>query len=137
MNCKLMEIVEVVVPFQHPYLEDNIRSFLEEKNITIDKLWEKIASNDPDWAKDACGAWIKKSEFRRKTEFGWDIDIIKPLSKNGKLKEENLRALHWKNILKKGEDYPIYQSAVIANGKGNIEFEKFYKVNSWLQSLLK
>lgn len=137
MNCKLVEIVEVIVPFQHPYLDDNSRSILEEKEITIDTLWERIASKEEEFAKDACGAWIKKSEFRKKNEFGWDIDIIKPLSQKGKLKLDNLRAMHWKNILKKGEDYPIYQSAVIANGNGNIEFEKFYKINRWLQNLLK
>ncbi|GIV42967.1 MAG: hypothetical protein KatS3mg035_0090 [Bacteroidia bacterium] len=63
------------------------------------------------------------------TEWGWDIDFIKPLSKKGTISIKNIRPMHWKNILSKGENYPSYLSAVTANGNWNIDFEIIFNIS--------
>ena len=41
--------------------------------------------SDPDtWRKDRCGAWMKKSEFGKRSQFGWEIG-------------ESLIPVHWQN----------------------------------------
>lgn len=136
MKMQNLQDLIVIVPFEHPYIGEKEWQMIMKKQITIDLLWQKIASLEEEFTKDACGALIKKSDFRKQTEYGWDIDIIKPLSKKGKLNILNMRPMHWKNILKKGESYPIYQSAVTAVGIININFEKYYKVNLELQKMI-
>ena len=55
--------------------------------IDPDKVWEKGASvphNDPDiFRKDACGAWMKKSDYGKNTEYGWEIGHLVPKGAGG------------------------------------------------------
>ena len=74
-------------------------SFPEE---TIQKVWEKataVSDNDPNaWRKDHCKAWIGKRYYGdRQSQYGWEIDHIKPESEGGKDDLSNLRPLQWQN----------------------------------------
>lgn len=67
----------------------------------VQKVLEKatiVVNYDPNmWRKDHCGAWIGRDHYgNRGSEYGWEIDYIKPLSKGGGNILSNLRPLHWK-----------------------------------------
>ncbi|KFZ27346.1 MAG: HNH endonuclease [Candidatus Izimaplasma bacterium HR2] len=74
----------------------------------IDKVWEKgkvISGVNPKVKrKDKCGGTIAKSAYGdHNSNFGWDIDHIKPSSKGGTNVLSNLQPLHWKNNANKGD----------------------------------
>lgn len=59
------------------------------------------------WRTDICGSWICRSDYgRRDSEYGWEIDHIRPKSKDGSNLMRNLQPLHWRNNLRKGDKYP-------------------------------
>lgn len=88
--------------------------------------------------KDPCGAWIFKAHYGlRDSDFGWEIDHVFPIILGGDDFEDNLRAMHWKNNMSKGNDYPEYTSAIQAkNNNKNIEVESYCIVNDLLQQKL-
>ncbi|MGI0088298.1 MAG: HNH endonuclease [Nitrosotalea sp.] len=72
------------------------------------QVWSKgqiVGGNDPVmWRKDECVAWILRSHYgRRDSEYGWEIDHIKPVSEGGKDELSNLRPLHWENNARKSD----------------------------------
>lgn len=73
-------------------------------------VWEKgnqIPNHDPDvWRQDICGAFINFSEHGIASEYGWEIDHIRPTAKGGTTNLDNLQPLHWENNRKKGDNYP-------------------------------
>ena len=76
--------------------------------VTSEDVWNKgesVPNNDPNlYRKDVCGAWIKYNlHGERETEYGWEIDHIKPESDGGSDHISNLRPLHWKNNLGKAD----------------------------------
>ena len=97
-------------------------NFSEEK---IQKVWDyafKVEGNNPnEWRKDSCDAWINRGQYGNETKFGWEVDHILPIAKEGKDDIGNLCALHWKNNRSKADDFPEFQMAVTSNGTENVE----------------
>ena len=65
---------------------------------TVEDVWEKgivVEGQDLNlWRQDECGAWIGKLYHgKRDSQYGWEIDHIKPLSKGGKDELINCRPL--------------------------------------------
>lgn len=87
----------------------NGSSFSEQTKLAV---WNKaqIASgyDSSKTRKDHCNAWIKWDSYGNTTEngYGWEIDHIKPVAKDGGDELSNLQPLHWQNNRKKSDDYP-------------------------------
>ncbi len=108
----------------------------------IQTVWNKariVEGFDKDrFRKDACGAWIQRSEYgNHKSQYGWDIDHVLPRLLGGGDEEINLRPMQWQNNLSKADDFPYYFSAVVANERTNEEKKVQLRVNSDLYELLK
>lgn len=76
---------------------------------TIQKVWNnaKVVQNEnPNVVRmDKCNAKILRKEYgNRNSEYGWEIDHIKPISKGGTDDISNLQALHWENNVAKATD---------------------------------
>ena len=72
----------------------------------VQRVWEKgkiVPNNDPgNWRKDECGAWIGRKFYGdRSSQYGWEVDHIKPASEGGIDTLSNLRPLHWANNAEK------------------------------------
>lgn len=83
---------------------------------TINAVWAK-AQVAPGYdanvtRKDACRAWIQKPDYGQTTDYGWEIDHIKPVSKGGTDDLSNLQPLQWKNNRHKGDDWPSWGCAL-------------------------
>ena len=86
---------------------------------TIQAVWNKatiIPGYDPaQYRQDSCGAWIERSANGTTGEWGWEIDHIKPVAKNGTDDLWNLQPLHWRNNRHKGDDFPDWSCALRAS----------------------
>ncbi|MFI3296906.1 MAG: HNH endonuclease domain-containing protein [bacterium] len=105
------------------------------------KIWEKAIKidgfNPEKYRQDVCGAWIAYSRYGdRNNMYGWEIDHIYPRSRGGNDDERNLRAMHWRNNESKGNDYPHYESVVIADGNRNIDRNVSFTVNEATRKIL-
>jgi 5-methylcytosine-specific restriction endonuclease McrA len=59
------------------------------------------------WRRDKCGHAIKYSDHGNTySEYGWEIDHIKPTAKGGETVIDNLQPLYWKTNRDKGDSYP-------------------------------
>lgn len=72
----------------------------------IQKVWEKgivVPNNDSKvWRQDQCKAWIGREHYgNRQSQYGWEIDHIKPESEGGGDELSNLRPLQWENNVSK------------------------------------
>lgn len=95
-------------------------SFSDEK---IQSVWEKgevVPNYDPKkFRKDACSAWMKRDDYGKLADLGWNIDHIKPQSKGGSDDLSNLRPLFWKNNSDKSDGR--LKCNWISEGNKNIE----------------
>ena len=76
-------------------------------------VWNKgtvVPGYDPHtWRKDSCGHWMQYSDHgNTNSQYGWEIDHIRPVSKGGTNELSNLQPLYWENNRRKGETYPWY-----------------------------
>jgi HNH endonuclease len=87
---------------------------------TIQAVWSKasvVPGNDPAiFRKDACGAWIKKSDYgNTDSQYGWEIDHNFPKAKGGTDDLSNLQPLQWENNRHKADNYPQWSCKVKAS----------------------
>ena len=84
----------------------------------VEAVWQKgqiVANYDPAvYRKDACGAWMKRNEYGKTTDWGWEIDHVRPVARGGTDDFSNLQPLQWKNNRHKGDDYPNWSCAIRA-----------------------
>ena len=118
---------------------------MTKDTITLDRIttaWEKarvIEGFDADIIrKDACGAWIQKDMYSQSgSMYGWGVDLILPKVLGGDMAKENIRALNYRNLVSKGNDYPSYKAVYTAEGLENKETEMFLTINKKVRSNLK
>jgi len=89
----------------------------------IQKVWEKgtivLGVDASKWRKDQCTAWIGREQYGdRNSDYGWEIDHIKPESEGGGEELSNLRPLQWENNASKQEGR--LTCPVISSGNQNI-----------------
>ena len=109
-----------------------------KKNFTkaeIAAVWSKALVVDGIDAnvmrQDYAGAWIRFTDYgNRNSQFGWEIDHLKPLAQQGDESIKNYLPLQWQNNVRKGDDYPRWATAVTSDGQNNIEMLKYWKINS-------
>lgn len=56
--------------------------------------------------KDACGATILRNDYGTTTDYGWEIDHVKPAASGGTDAIENLQPLHRENNRHKADRWP-------------------------------
>lgn len=100
----------------------------------IEAVWQKaqiIPDNNPNiFRQDYAGAWIRRDQFGKTTDYGWVIDHVVPRSKGGTDSLENLLPLHYLNNIKKGDSYPQWQTGVVADGIKNVESIRDWTIKS-------
>ena len=76
----------------------------------INRVWEKaeiIANKNPNThRKDRYGNVIYRNSYGKKSDLGWEIDHLKPVSKGGTNHLNNLSPTYWKKNRQKGSKYP-------------------------------
>lgn len=98
------------MPFRKPGTSRSGSSFTEA---TIQAVWEKaipVAGFNPAFVrKDTCGAFIERKQYgNTSSKYGWEIDHIKPVSKDGPDVLSNLQPLQWENNRHKSDSYPYW-----------------------------
>lgn len=101
---------------------------------TLDEIWQKNGSlvdgYSPDkWRKDFAGAWIQRDQFGLSSEYGWDICHLVPASAGGTNDIDNLYPIQWENHRRKSNQYPVFRTAVTADGEKNIHVEQIWRIN--------
>ncbi len=75
----------------------------------INAVWQKglvVHGYDPnEWRADKYGALIRYGDYGKQTEYGWNIDHIRPVAYGGSDHINNLQPLQWQNNAKKGDGW--------------------------------
>ena len=107
----------------------------DKRHITeelIEAVWQKaqvVPDNNPnEFRQDYAGAWIRREDYGKSSNYGWDIDHIRPKSKGGTDGIENLIPVQHQNNCRKADDYPNWQTAVSSDGIQNVDFVRNWYV---------
>lgn len=78
---------------------------------TVGAVWRKgrvISGYDPAQVRsDICGKTMKLSDYgNTNSQYGWEVDHIKPVAKGGTDDLSNLQPLQWDDNRRKGDTYP-------------------------------
>ena len=108
------------------------RRNLTEKE--IEEVWQKaniIPNNNPNvYRQDYAGAWIRRDQYGIQSEYGWEVDHIRPLCLDGTYEMGNMLPLQHQNNAKKGDNYPRWQTEVSAEGNHNVTSIRNWYVNT-------
>jgi len=85
----------------------------------VEAVWRKgqvsVNNDSAIFRKDACGAWMKRSDYGSITsKYGWEVDHIIPVAKGGGDELSNLQPLQWENNRHKSDNFPQYTCAITA-----------------------
>ncbi len=105
------------------------------KDYTADFIWQvwQRAKSVNDKIKnffrqDIADAWIDIDEYGKETEKGWVIAPIRPAPDGDLYDISNLIALHWKNNITKGNNFPVFKTIISSKGPYNIEKEREWEI---------
>ena len=98
----------------------------------IGLVWEKAQKvegyDESKWRKDFAGAWIQRSQYGLRSEFGWCVDHIMPKSIGGSDDPSNLIPIHWRNNVIRANNYPVFKSGVSSEGGKNVDKEQSWQI---------
>lgn len=108
------------------------KEFTEAEKYEVWMKASEVTGVDGDmFRQDYAGAWIRYADYgNRNSQYGWEIDHLKPLSMGGEEEITNYLPLQWQNNVRKGENYPRWATAVTSDGQNNVEQEKYWKINA-------
>lgn len=97
------------------------------------RVWERANEvkgfDSSIWRKDFAGAWIRRDCYNCQSKYGWTIELMVPFEHGGKFLLDNLVAVHWKNALSKGKDYPEFCTVLTSNGNNNVDKERRWRIS--------
>ena len=105
------------------------REYTDAEKFQVWQMANIIDNVDSDiWRQDYAGAWIRFSDYgNRNSQYGWEIDHLKPVSRGGTDDMDNLYPLHWQNNRKKADSYPVFSTSISSEGVTNIEMLRSWR----------